>query len=102
MRAGEVAARCGDSTFTATTRWRISSNAWKTISEPALTEHLEHLVVPDPAERIGPLRRGQERERNLVTRCAVGAEGAGVRGLGVVWGDRRVVKQAVGVGVGVE
>ena len=34
LRAGEVAAICGDSTFTATTRWSTSSNARKTIPNP--------------------------------------------------------------------
>ena len=35
-------------------------------AEAALAEHLEHLVVPDPAERVGPGGRRQEPERHLV------------------------------------
>ena len=34
--------------------------------EPALAEHLEHLVMPDPAERVGPGGRREEPERHLV------------------------------------
>src|SRR5262245_27173978 len=60
LRAGDVAAICGDSTFTATTRWSTSSNARKTIPNPPRADDLEHFVVPEPAQRVGAGGRLQE------------------------------------------
>ncbi len=73
--------------------------------EPALAEHLEHLVVPDPAERVGPGGRRQEPERHLVVGPSaplLEGDRAGGRGVVVVRGDRRAIEEAVRLVVGAE
>ena len=59
-------------------------------AEPALAEDFQHLVVPDPAERVGSPGRPEEPEGDLVVvRRALGL--AGPRHRHIVRGRARVV-----------
>ena len=64
-------------------------------AEPTLAEHLEHLVVPDPAQRVGPRGRSQEPEWHLVggPGAALVPDRAGCPGIGAVRGDRRAFEE---------
>ena len=52
-------------TLMATNRCSFSSNAFTTIPKPPLPEDLQHLVMRQPAQRAGLLRRLQEAQGAL-------------------------------------